>query len=120
MGRARMSIVLLVLLIACKLGDPARSGGNGSDNSATTTKPPESTTVAGRSSFGGEVEHDGDQLEGMAKGSTTPSAPVASQLDGRSSVTAAVAATTDNLNDSTVTTSAPKRRGVNRDISIQR
>lgn len=104
MGRARMSIVLLVVLIACKLGDPARSG---SDNSATaTTKPPELTTtatIAGRSSFGevgGEAEQDGvgDQVEGVTvKGSTTPSAPVASQLDGRSSV-AAAAATTDNLN----------------------
>lgn len=100
MGRARMSIVLLVVLIACKLGDPARSG---SDNSAT--KPPEltTTTIGGRSSFGevgGEVEQDGvgDQVEGVTvKGSTTPSAPVASQLDGRSSV-AAAAATTDNLN----------------------
>lgn len=101
MGRARMSIVLLVVLIACKLGDPARSG---SDNSAT--KPPElttTTTIGGRSSFGevgGEAEQDGvgDQVEGVTvKGSTTPSAPVASQLDGRSSVVAA-AATTDNLN----------------------
>ncbi|KAL1376462.1 hypothetical protein pipiens_004394 [Culex pipiens pipiens] len=100
MGRARMSIVLLVVLIACKLGDPARSG---SDNS---TKPPElTTTIGGRSSFGevgGDVEQDGvgDQVEGVTtvKGSTTPSAPVASQLDGRSSV-AAAAATTDNLNE---------------------
>ncbi|XP_055534411.1 mucin-5AC [Wyeomyia smithii] len=44
MGRTRMSVVLLVVLIACKLGDPARSNGSDGSDSAKPV-PPESTTA---------------------------------------------------------------------------
>lgn len=106
MGRARMSIVLLVVLVACKLGDPARSG---SDSLATTKQP---DSIAGRA-FGDVVVVGELQPEGV-KGSTatTPSAPVASQLDGRSSVASTTAAT-DNLNGMTsFKTSSSQSRNV--------
>ncbi|XP_053689553.1 mucin-5AC [Sabethes cyaneus] len=45
MGRTRMSIVLLVVIIACKLGDPARSNGSDGSEPAAKPVPPESTTA---------------------------------------------------------------------------
>ncbi|XP_062553652.1 mucin-2 [Armigeres subalbatus] len=142
MGGTRMSIILLVVLIACKLADPVRSNGGGPDGSVTTGAG-EETPLGGserrslssaRQTEVQNVSRGGTStttvvsvttstpaaptVKGSTNSTTTPTVPIASQLDGRSSPDATVA--TDNLNESTSTTTGapPKRRIVNRDNKL--
>ncbi|XP_065082581.1 mucin-2 [Ochlerotatus camptorhynchus] len=130
MGCSRVIIILLMVLTACKLADPVRlNGGN-----ATTGGDEDSLVLGGSerrtppSSRQTEVQYVAASRGGSStvttstlspplvkgsSGSTTPTASIASQLDGRSSPDA-----TDNLNESTTYSAPTKRRNVNRDNKL--
>ncbi|XP_055631975.1 mucin-5AC isoform X2 [Toxorhynchites rutilus septentrionalis] len=116
MGRARISLVLLMVLITCKLGHPARSTGNGAsgDSGSSDSSRPSPTGLGGsergasiltgqsrqirvRSDDGTKTPSNGAAAEGspsvVARSVLTPAAPL---VKGSTTPSTSVASQLDN------------------------